>query len=113
MPPFRNPFGRKPPNAGGVAPTSIQDEETRPATQDLPEDGIKRSDMTASRTSSAMSIKPSREEPSEYKLSGSSSIAASASRVALESRTNSEAVVNDSGVYLPVSYSHNTKPWRC
>ncbi|KAL8845819.1 MAG: hypothetical protein Q9221_009049 [Calogaya cf. arnoldii] len=76
MPPFRNPFGRKPPVVNG--PTSLQDENARPS---LNADATaQRPSYTSSRASSSLSIKR-REEPSEYKLS----------------------VVNDSGVYLPPS----------
>lgn len=64
MPPFRNPFIRKPPPPNGV--DSIQDENARP-------NGVEkespRSDYANSRASSSLSIKK-KEEPSEYKLSG-------------------------------------------
>ncbi|KAL8948143.1 MAG: hypothetical protein Q9222_005642 [Ikaeria aurantiellina] len=65
MPPFRNPFGRKPPVVNGVS--SIQDENTPPSK--LNGDATsQRSDYASSRASSSLSIKK-REEPSEYKLS--------------------------------------------
>ena len=66
MPPFRNPFGRKPPTANGV----VQDENIRPSLANgINKEGAK-SDGPNSRTSSALSIKAKRDEPSEYKLCG-------------------------------------------
>ena len=65
MPPFRNPFGKKPPVANGSF-----DENVPPRASDGTEAGNKRSEYADSRTSSSMSIKAKREEPSEYKLSG-------------------------------------------
>ncbi|KAL8715263.1 MAG: hypothetical protein Q9220_001221 [cf. Caloplaca sp. 1 TL-2023] len=85
MPPFRNPFGRKPPVVSGVG--SIHDENTPPSK--LNGDATsQRSDYASSRASSSLSIKK-REEPSEYKLS----------------------VVNDSGVYLPPSPTEKKSFW--
>ncbi|KAL8798778.1 MAG: hypothetical protein Q9182_006390 [Xanthomendoza sp. 2 TL-2023] len=85
MPPFRNPFGRKPPVVTGT--TSLQDENTPPSrlNGDTASD---RPGYASSRASSSLSIKK-REEPSEYKLS----------------------VVNDSGVYLPPSPPEKKSFW--
>ncbi|MCJ1373241.1 hypothetical protein MMC20_004469 [Loxospora ochrophaea] len=86
MPPFRNPFGRKPPTANGV----VQDENIRPSLANgINKEGAK-SDGPNSRTSSALSIKAKRDEPSEYKL----------------------CVVNDSGVYLPPSPPEKRSFWQ-
>ncbi|KAK4691272.1 hypothetical protein P7C71_g5691, partial [Lecanoromycetidae sp. Uapishka_2] len=74
MPPFRNPFGKKPQGANGTGP--IIDENVRPSLG--VQEHTPQSSYAGSRASSSMSIKK-KEEPSEYKLS----------------------VVNDSGVYLP------------
>ncbi|KAL8629650.1 hypothetical protein Q9189_004618 [Teloschistes chrysophthalmus] len=66
MPPFRNPFVRKPPVVNG---TTLPNDENAPP-QKLNEDGAsQRSGYASSRASSSLSIKK-REEPSEYKLSG-------------------------------------------
>lgn len=66
MPPFRNPFGRKPPVVNGT--TTLQNENA-PPTKFSGDDASQRSDYASSRASSSLSIKK-REEPSEYKLSG-------------------------------------------
>lgn len=66
MPPFRNPFGRKPPVVNGA--TAVQNENT-PPTKLSGDDASQRSDYASSRASSSLSIKK-RDEPSEYKLSG-------------------------------------------
>ena len=68
MPPFRNPFGRKPPVVNGA--TSVEDENTPPAAPNGIEKETPRPDYAASRASSSLSIKGRKEEPSEYKLSG-------------------------------------------
>ena len=68
MPPFRNPFGRKAPLVNGSNP-AIQDENKRPTTNGVAKPGL-RPDDGVSRTSSALSIKPNKEEPNEFKLSG-------------------------------------------
>ncbi|KAL9120216.1 MAG: hypothetical protein Q9187_003230 [Circinaria calcarea] len=68
MPPFRNPFGRKPPPVNGTNPT-IQDENRRPTANGVAKPGL-RPDDGVSRSSSALSIKPNKEEPNEFKLSG-------------------------------------------
>ncbi|KAI4187771.1 MAG: hypothetical protein LQ346_005437 [Caloplaca aetnensis] len=69
MPPFRNPFGRKPPVVNGA--TAVQNENT-PPTKLSGDDASQRSDYASSRASSSLSIKK-RDEPSEYKLSALSS----------------------------------------
>lgn len=66
MPPFRNPFGKKPPTANG---TAVQDENVRPSLAVTRDAASQRSSYSASRASSSLSIKR-KEEPSEYKLSG-------------------------------------------
>lgn len=88
MPPFRNPFGRKPPVVNGA--TSVEDENTRPSAPNGIEKKSPRPDYAASRASSSLSIKGRKEEPSEYKLS----------------------VVNDSGVYLPPSPTEKKSFWQ-
>jgi len=65
MPPFRNPFGKKPPVANGTGPTN--DENARPSLG--VQDNASQSSYAGSRASSSLSIKK-KEEPSEYKLSG-------------------------------------------
>ncbi|KAL8700584.1 MAG: hypothetical protein Q9224_000900 [Gallowayella concinna] len=85
MPPFRNPFGRKPPVVNG--PTSLQNENTPPSRLNG-DTASERPGYASSRASSSLSIKR-REEPSEYKLS----------------------VVNDSGVYLPPSPPEKKSFW--
>ena len=67
MPPFRNPFGKKPPNVNGITPD--QDENIPPTRPNgLLNQG--KDGTTASRTSSTLSIKPNKDEPNEFKLSG-------------------------------------------
>ncbi|MCJ1300590.1 hypothetical protein MMC08_003387 [Hypocenomyce scalaris] len=88
MPPFRNPFGRRPPPTNDVAPG--QDENTPAAALNGQAKESQRSDITGSRTSSALSIKPNKDDPNEYKLS----------------------VVNDSGVYLPPSPPEKKNFWH-
>ena len=67
MAPFRNPFGKKPPVVNGAV-----DENLPPRASDGTETGSQRSGYADSRASSSLSIKGRKEEPSEYKLSGSS-----------------------------------------
>lgn len=98
MPPFRNPFNKRPPLANDLAP--VNDENRRPS---LAADAASQtSSYGGSRTSSSLSIKR-REEPSEYKLSGEYSPSLEPDKLSL---TRHNAVVNDSGVYLPVSMLH-------
>lgn len=66
MPPFRNPFNKRPP-VNGV--TSTQDENVRPSLGAGGDDASQKSSYTGSRTSSAISIRK-KDEPNEYKLSG-------------------------------------------
>ncbi|MCJ1336057.1 hypothetical protein MMC09_001332 [Bachmanniomyces sp. S44760] len=87
MPPFRNPFGKKPPNVNGITPD--QDENIPPTRPNgLLNQG--KDGTTASRTSSTLSIKPNKDEPNEFKLS----------------------VVNDSGIYLPPSPPDKKSFWH-
>lgn len=65
MPPFRNPFVKKPPLVNGGP-----NENLRPNASEGSETGSQRSDYADSRASSSLSIKGRKEEPSEYKLSG-------------------------------------------
>jgi len=67
MPPFRNPFGKKPPAVNG---TSVQDENVRPSLAFTGDQASQKSSYADSRTSSSLSIKGRKDEPSEYKLSG-------------------------------------------
>ncbi|KAL8905981.1 MAG: hypothetical protein Q9207_002312 [Kuettlingeria erythrocarpa] len=69
MPPFRNPFGRKPPIVNGAI--TLQNENT-PPNKLSGDDASQKSDYASSRASSSLSIKK-RDEPSEYKLSALSS----------------------------------------
>ncbi|MCJ1245050.1 hypothetical protein MMC30_002251 [Trapelia coarctata] len=90
MAPFRNPFGRRPPPVNGSAPSG-QDESAPSTLPNGTANASQRDNLsTTSRTSSALSIKPNREEPNEFKLS----------------------VVNDSGVYLPPSPPDKKSFWR-
>ncbi|KAL6717944.1 Pumilio y domain member 6 [Lecanora helva] len=86
MAPFRNPFGKKPPVVNGAV---VQDENVRPPLTVTKDEASQKSSYSGSMASSSMSIKPRKEEPSEYKLS----------------------VVNDSGVYLPPSPPEKKSFW--
>jgi hypothetical protein len=73
MPPFRNPFVKKPPIVNGFPALQYENSAspTATATANEVERGSPRADYTESRASSSLSIKK-REEPGEYKLSGAS-----------------------------------------
>ncbi|SLM35620.1 hypothetical protein LPUS_04947 [Lasallia pustulata] len=88
MPPFRNPFGRRPQPPNDPIPG--QGEDTPAAAPNGQAKAPQRSDLTNSRTSSALSIKANKDEPNEFKLS----------------------VVNDSGVYLPPSPPEKKSFWH-
>lgn len=124
MPPFRNPFVKR--AAAAAVPTSgaslIGDENARPVAANGidKESSSSRPEYAGSRASSALSIKSRQEEPREYKLSGKEWMLFSFSfsphnffhclPVVYRGKTLThykppEAVVNDSGVYLPVTYS--------
>lgn len=66
MPPFRNPFVRRPPPINGI--TNGVDENT-PPTKDKLVSPSERPGYSSSRASSAVSIKPPK-EPDEFKMSG-------------------------------------------
>ena len=101
MPPFRNPFNKKAPVVNGVPTTA--DENVRPSLGVRSGQASERSSFTGSRASSSLSIKPRKEETAEYKLSGVWP-KHSVTDMKLEDRANPRhSVVNDSGVYLPVS----------
>ncbi|KAI4129377.1 MAG: hypothetical protein LQ347_003802 [Umbilicaria vellea] len=68
MPPFRNPFGRRPPPTNDLTPG--QGENTPGAALNGQAKEPQRSDLTSSRTSSALSIRANKDEPNEFKLSG-------------------------------------------
>ncbi|MCJ1359620.1 MAG: hypothetical protein MMC33_009622 [Icmadophila ericetorum] len=85
MPPFRNPFGRKPPVNG----TITIDENSKPPTTSGENGSATAPRTMGSRTTSALSIKPNKDEPNEFKLS----------------------VVNDNGVYLPPSPPEKKSFW--
>lgn len=68
MPPFRNPFNKKPPVVNGL-PT-VADENFRPSLGARGDQASERSSYAGSRASSSLSIKPRKEETAEYKLSG-------------------------------------------
>lgn len=110
MPPFRNPFGRRPAPTNDSTPGQGENTPGAPLNGQAKEP--QRSDYTSSRTSSALSIKANKDEPNEFKLSGMSIAILRQCRVPalcvflLESYacTDHVAVVNDSGVYLPVHF---------
>lgn len=97
MPPFRNPFGKKPPVVNGAL---VQDENVRPSLGVAGDQASQKSSYAGSRASSSKSITGRKEEPSEYKLSGREP-----SMKPLNAANQDVTVVNDSGVYLPVSFS--------
>lgn len=68
MPPFRNPFNKKPPVVNGVS--TIADENVRPSLGVRGDQASEKSSYAGSRASSSLSIKPRKEETAEYKLSG-------------------------------------------
>lgn len=103
MPPFRNYFSRKTGVTNG--PETASDENARPASRNGTEKDASRPGLLGSKPTSALSIKGNKDEPNEYKLSGM----LVAYNFARTRRTVSQldadevlAVVNDSGVYLPV-----------
>lgn len=101
MPPFRNPFNKKASLVNG-APTTA-DENVRPSFGVRSDHTSDKSSYSGSRASSSLSIKPRKEETTEYKLSGVCPKRAM-TRMKLEDRADLRySVVNDSGVYLPVS----------
>ena len=98
MPPFRNPFNKKPPVVNGVS--TITDENSRPSLGAHSDQASGRPSYAGSRASSSLSIKPRKEETAEYKLSGVCPM----TRMEFQDRADPRhSVVNDSGVYLPVS----------
>lgn len=64
MPPFRNYFTKRPASTNPLEPN---DENQRPGIK-----GAEKSDVATEARSSALSIKGTREEPNEYKMSGKS-----------------------------------------
>ena len=101
MPPFRNPFNKKAPVVNGLPTTA--DENVRPSLGVRSDHASERSSYAGSRASSSLSIKPRKEETAEYKLSGVWP-KHGVTDMKLESRADpTHLVVNDSGVYLPVS----------
>ena len=68
MPPFRNPFVRKPVAVNGAAPS--QDENYPPPGPNGIDKPLPRPSITGSRASSVLSIKLPKEETNEFKLSG-------------------------------------------
>ena len=91
MAPFRNPFNRRPTQL-----TTVNDENAPPANGATKSPEARTS--LGSRTSSVLSIKTNNKPPDEFKLSGT---LMDHNAGAIE--TNLAVVVNDSGVYLPVS----------
>ena len=69
MPPFRNPFNRRPANLSGLGP--VNDENARPGSNGNAKalDG-ERPSYSGSRASSGISINKSVKEPDEFKMSG-------------------------------------------
>ena len=69
MPPFRNPFNRRPAPLSSLPP--VNDENARPGSANGP---VKAADERptngASRTSSGVSIPKTKKEPDEFKMSG-------------------------------------------
>jgi hypothetical protein len=111
--PIRNPFAKRTGVSNGLEP--VPDEEHKPA--------FERVDTMGSKSSSALSIKSGKsQEPAEYKMSGERTslrrcptmpgVFASQAhgiicRIVDHLLTNALcAVVNDSGVYLPVFSMH-------
>ena len=67
MPPFRNPFStKKPTSTSGLEP--VNDENARPLSN-----GSSVADGQPPKSSLALNVKGSREEPNEFKLSGKAS----------------------------------------
>lgn len=106
MPPFRNPFVKKPPVTNSA--TFVGDENTRPAAANGFEKNLSRPDYAGSRASSALSIKAGKQEPREFKLSGRLGHLFSQPLVFA---ADAGAVVNDSGVYLPVQFPQCFALW--
>ncbi len=104
MPPFRNYFSRKTGVTNG--PETFQDENARPTSRNAAEKEFQQSDVVGTKPSSALSIKRNKDELNEYKLSGMSCAVTvcppARTRIDNQMLTLSCAVVNDSGVYLPV-----------
>lgn len=104
MPPFRNYFSRKTGVTNG--PETVSDENTPPTSRNGAEKDLSRPGLAGTKPTSALSIKGNKEEPNEYKLSGTFG----AVRLCAHQDqpcgdgllTTFYAVVNDSGVYLPV-----------
>lgn len=101
MPPFRNLFNKKAPVVNGLPTTA--DENVRPSLGVRGDYTSERSSYTGSRASSSLSIKPRKEETAEYKLSGSWAKRSVTDMVLVGRANPRHSVVNDSGVYLPVS----------
>ena len=102
MPTLRNPFRKAGAPLGGLE--SVNDENSRPVSQHPAE----RASFPGSKSSvSILSLKSKREETNEYKLSGTSRLNHKPKRMTWQPRDHAKltktcAVVNDSGVYLPV-----------
>ena len=108
MPPFRNYFSRKTGVTNG--PETSSDENARPTSHNGAEKDPSRPSLAGSKPTSALGIKGSKDEPNEYKLSGMSCAVRLWARirphVSRLSADDALAVVNDSGVYLPVRISY-------
>lgn len=70
MPPFRNYFSRKTGVTNGAETAS--DESARPASRNGAEKDLQRPGLVGIKPTSALSIKGAKDEPNEYKLSGTS-----------------------------------------
>jgi len=101
--PIRNPFAKRPDVQVGLQPPS--ENNVRPLSQNSTRLTFERVDTVGSKSSSAMSIKSSRsQEPVEYKMSGIRLAPLDEREMLIDHLF--KLVVNDSGVYLPVSSRH-------
>ena len=98
--PIRNPFSKRPDVQTGLQPPS--EDYVRPLSQNGTKPTFEKVDTVGSKASSAMSIKSGRsQEPAEYKMSGMFCDFGRKSAGLIDHLP--QTVVNDSGVYLPVS----------
>lgn len=108
--PIRNPFARRPILATGA--DVANDENARPAAH-IPKDsssGFERVDIVGSRTSSAWSIHSTKgRDNGDYKMSGELPTADHTNKAHMAYQFRCQ-VVNDSGVYLPVSKDSQSTP---
>jgi hypothetical protein len=103
--PIRNPFAKRPDVQTGLQP---YEEGIRPLSQNGAKPTFEKVDTIGSKGSSAMSISSRKsQEPVEYKMSGIAPSSNFTTRMGSEMNwliSCLKTVVNDSGVYLPVSF---------